>query len=106
MGFPKVTSLSRSLWALLGCLFCLGGCGESGTYTLLVLTVDPEYNTESQVASEINTRVRDDVLAPLDFEGMEGSRITVIGAMTIRTFNLLQIDLSEINVIPFEIESA
>ena len=59
-----------------------------------------------QVASEINTRVRDDVLAPLDFEGMEGSRITVIGAMTIRTFNLLQIDLSEINVIPFEIESA
>ena len=59
-----------------------------------------------QVSSEINNRVRDNVLAPLDFDSMEGSRINVIGAMTIRTFNLLQIDLTEINVIPFAIESA
>jgi len=59
-----------------------------------------------QVSSEINGRVRDEVLALLDFDSMEGSRITVTGAMTIRTFNLLQIDLSEINVIPFSIETA
>lgn len=63
-----------------------------------------EQTEYGQVASEINNRVRDEILATLDFESMVGSQITVLGAFTIRTFNLLTIDLSEIDVIPVAIE--
>ena len=65
-----------------------------------------EQTEYGQVASEINNRVRDEVLAELDFESMVGRQVTVLGAMTIRTFNLLTIDMSEINIIPVAIESA
>ena len=65
-----------------------------------------EQTEYGQVASEINTRVRDEILTPIDFEGLTGTRIAVLGALTIRTFNLLTIDLSEIDVIPIAIESA
>jgi len=63
-----------------------------------------EQTEYGQVASEINNRVRDEILATLDFESMVGSQITVLGAFTIRTFNLLTIDLSEIDVIPVAME--
>ena len=65
-----------------------------------------EQTEYGQVASEINNRVRDEVLEPLDFEAMVGGRVTVFGALTIRTFNLLTIDLGEINIIPVAVESA
>jgi predicted lipoprotein len=57
-----------------------------------------------RVAAEINARVREDVLASLDPENLVGQQLTVHGALTIRTFNLLSIDVAEVNVVPISIE--
>jgi len=35
---------------------------------------------------------------------LEGARVTVYGAMTIRTFNLVQIDVSTVKIVPVAIE--
>ena len=57
-----------------------------------------------RVAAEINARVREDVLTSLDPENLVGRRVTVHGALTIRTFNLLSIDVAQVNVVPISIE--
>jgi predicted lipoprotein len=57
-----------------------------------------------KVASEINKRVLSDVLGDLDKNSMIGNTITFMGAFNIRTFNLIQIDLKEIKIVPVEIE--
>jgi predicted lipoprotein len=57
-----------------------------------------------RVAAEINARVREDVLTSLDPENLIGRRVTVHGALTIRTFNLLSIDVAQVNVVPISIE--
>lgn len=53
-----------------------------------------------RVAAAINSRINREVLEPLDKENLEGKRVVFRGAFSIRTFNLVDIDLSEINVTP------
>jgi predicted lipoprotein len=54
--------------------------------------------------TEINKRVLSTVLGDVDRENLAGKTITFKGAFTIRTFNLIQIDVKEINIVPVEIE--
>ena len=56
-----------------------------------------------KVAKEMNDRALQ-VLDTLDRENLIGKTISFKGAFTIRTFNLLSIDLKEIHIIPVEIE--
>jgi predicted lipoprotein len=56
-----------------------------------------------KVASEINNRVVKDVTSPLDLKNLKGKTISFEGAFTIRTFNLVVINLSEINIVPIMI---
>ncbi len=53
-----------------------------------------------RVAAAINSRINRDVLEPLDKENLTGKEVAFLGAFSIRTFNLVDIDLSEINVTP------
>ena len=57
-----------------------------------------------KVASELNKRIAGDVLGELDVSALEGKRIAFFGAMGIRTFNLIDIDVSTITVVPIQIE--
>jgi predicted lipoprotein len=63
-----------------------------------------EQTEYGKAATEINKRVLATVLADIDRDNLVGKTISFKGAYTIRTFNLLNIDLSEINIIPVEIE--
>lgn len=56
-----------------------------------------------RVASELNGRVVD-MLATVAPEALEGTTVTVLGAMTIRTFNLVDIDVRSVHVVPVAIE--
>jgi len=62
-----------------------------------------EQTEYGKVASEINKRVSE-MLASLDRERLEGTKVTLFGAMTIRTFNLVDIDVRRVNVVPVAIE--
>lgn len=55
-----------------------------------------------KVASELNSRVSA-VLSTVDVGSLDGATVTVVGAMTIRTFNLVEIDLGEVHVVPVAI---
>jgi predicted lipoprotein len=57
-----------------------------------------------KVTSEINNRVASQVLGSLDKNNLLGKTISFQGAFTIRTFNLIQIDLKEIKVVPIQIK--
>lgn len=57
-----------------------------------------------KVASEINKRVLSEVLGSLDKNSLLGKSISFKGAFGIRTFNLLQIDLKEIRIVPVELK--
>lgn len=63
-----------------------------------------EQTEYGKASTEINKRILATVLGDLDRESLAGKTITFKGAFTIRTFNLLQIDVSEINIVPVEIE--
>jgi predicted lipoprotein len=63
-----------------------------------------EQTEYGQVTSEINQRVLTKVLGSLDKNNMLGNTITFQGAFTIRTFNLIQISLKEIKVVPIQIK--
>jgi predicted lipoprotein len=63
-----------------------------------------EQTEYGKVASEINKRVLSQVLGSLDKDNLMGKTITFKGAFNIRTFNLIQIDLKEIRLVPVEIE--
>jgi len=56
-----------------------------------------------KVATEINNRVITDVISLLNIESLNGKTINFEGAFTIRTFNLVVIDLSEIHIVPIKI---
>jgi predicted lipoprotein len=56
-----------------------------------------------KVAAEINGRILT-MLSDIDLKTLEGKTVTVYGAMTIRTFNLVQIDVSTIKIVPVAIE--
>ena len=54
--------------------------------------------------TEINKRVLSTVLGDIDRENLVGKTISFTGAFTIRTFNLLNINVTKINIVPVEIE--
>ena len=58
-----------------------------------------------KVASEINARVVD-ALVSVDRSTLPGATVTVHGALTIRTFNLLRIDVGRLRLVPVAIEVA
>jgi len=63
-----------------------------------------EQTEYGKAASEINKHVLTTVLDGIDRNSLVGKTISFKGAFTIRTFNLLQIDVKEINIVPVEIE--
>jgi len=63
-----------------------------------------EQTEYGKAATEINKRVLSTVLGDLDREDLIGKTISFKGAFTIRTFNLLSIDVKEIRIVPVEIK--
>jgi predicted lipoprotein len=63
-----------------------------------------EQTEYGKASTEINKRVLSTVLGDVDRENLVGKTLSFQGAFTIRTFNLLQIDVSEINIVPVEFE--
>ena len=63
-----------------------------------------EQTEYGKASTEINKRVLDTVLGDIDRDNLVGKTLSFKGAFTIRTFNLLNIDVSEINIVPVEIE--
>jgi predicted lipoprotein len=64
-----------------------------------------EQTQYGKVAAEINSRVVKEVLDPLDKGSLQGKTVSVTGAFTIRTFNLVNIDVRKITIVPIRIES-
>ena len=63
-----------------------------------------EQTEYGKAASEINKRVLSTVLGEIDRDNLMGKTISFKGAFTIRTFNLIQIDVKELRIVPVEIE--
>jgi len=63
-----------------------------------------EQTEYGKAATEINKRVLTTVLEGIDWENQVGKTISFKGAFTIRTFNLLSIDVKEIRIVPIEIK--
>jgi len=63
-----------------------------------------EQTEYGKAATEINKRVLATVLGGIDREDLVGKTVSFKGAFTIRTFNLLQIDVKEIRIVPVEFE--
>lgn len=63
-----------------------------------------EQTEYGKVNTEINKRVLSTVLDDIDRDNLVDKTISFKGAFTIRTFNLLQIDVKEIYIVPVEIE--
>jgi len=63
-----------------------------------------EQTEYGKAGSEINKRVLATVLGDIDRDNLVGKTISFKGAFAIRTFNLLQIDVKEIRIVPVEIE--
>jgi predicted lipoprotein len=63
-----------------------------------------EQTEYGKAATEINKRVLATALGGIDRDNLVGKTISFKGAFTIRTFNLIQIDVSEISIVPVEIE--
>jgi predicted lipoprotein len=63
-----------------------------------------EQTEYGKVNSEINKRILSEVLGTVDRNSLIGKTISFTGAFSIRTFNLIQIDLKEIRIVPVEIE--
>jgi len=62
-----------------------------------------EQTEYGKVAAEINKRVSSEVLSKLDKASLQGKTVSFYGAFTIRTFNLVDINLSEIKIVPLSI---
>jgi len=62
-----------------------------------------EQTEYGKVGSEINKRVLSQVLGNLDKSNLMGKTISFKGAFNIRTFNLIQIELKEIRIVPVQI---
>ena len=63
-----------------------------------------EQTEYGKAATEINKRVLETVLGDIDRDNLVGKPASFKGAFTIRTFNLIQIDVNEINIVPVELE--
>lgn len=57
-----------------------------------------------KVGSEINKRVIGQAYGTIDKDQIVGKTISFVGAMTIRTFNLVNIDLTKITIVPVSVE--
>ncbi len=53
----------------------------------------------------MNDRVVSEVIKTLDKGSLQGKTVSVIGAFTVRTFNLVNIDMRKIMIVPIKIES-
>lgn len=62
-----------------------------------------EQTEYGKVSSEMNKRVLSEVIGELDKDQLLGKPISFKGAFNIRTFNLIQIDLKEIKIVPIQI---
>ncbi|RPJ20747.1 MAG: DUF2291 domain-containing protein [Chloroflexi bacterium] len=62
-----------------------------------------EQTEYGKAGQEINKRVLSQVLGSLDKNSLMGKTITFMGAFNIRTFNLLQIKVQEIRIVPVAI---
>ncbi len=65
-----------------------------------------EQTEYGKVAKEINARIATEVLDPLDEANLVDKQIDFFGAIGVRTFNLINVDLSEIMVVPVQIDVA
>lgn len=63
-----------------------------------------EQTEYGKASTEINKRILATVLDGIDRDSLVGQTISFKGAFTIRTFNLIQIDVKEIRIVPVEIE--
>jgi predicted lipoprotein len=63
-----------------------------------------EQTEYGKVAAELNKRVNQEVLSPLNKDQLVGKKISFYGIFTVRTFNLVNIDMKQINVVPIKIE--
>lgn len=63
-----------------------------------------EQTEYGKVASTINKKVLAEVITDSDKSGWVGKTISIEGAFSIRTFNLIQIDINEIRIVPTSIE--
>jgi predicted lipoprotein len=63
-----------------------------------------EQTEYGKVAAEMNKRVLNEALASLDKDQLVGKTVSFSGAMTIRTFNLVNIDLKKITIVPVKLE--
>ena len=57
-----------------------------------------------KVGSEINKRVIGQAYGTIDQDQIAGKTISFVGAMTIRTFNLVNIDLSKVTIVPVSVQ--
>jgi len=57
-----------------------------------------------KAGSEINQRILTQVLEPLDRNNLLGKTISFTGAFSIRTFNMIQINIQKINIIPIQVK--
>lgn len=62
-----------------------------------------EQTEYGKVGSEINKRILSDMLDSLDKNSLLNKTISFKGAMNIRTFNLIKIELKDIRIVPVEI---
>lgn len=63
-----------------------------------------EQTEYGKVGAELNNRVVNEVLVNLDKENLEGRTLSFYGAFTIRTFNLVEIDLQKILIVPVSVD--
>jgi predicted lipoprotein len=63
-----------------------------------------EQTEYGKAGAEINKRIIAQVLTPLNKDQLQGKTITFYGALTIRTFNLINIDLKKVTIVPIKIE--
>jgi predicted lipoprotein len=63
-----------------------------------------EQTEYGKTTTEINKRVFATVLSGIDRDNLVGKTFSFKGAFTIRTFNLIQIDVTEIRIVPVEFE--
>ena len=57
-----------------------------------------------KAGSEINQRILTQVLDPLDRNNLLGKTVSFTGAFSIRTFNMVNINIQKINIIPIQVK--
>jgi predicted lipoprotein len=65
-----------------------------------------EQTEYGKVAKEINARIAATVLEPLDEANLVGKQIEFYGAIGIPTFNQIKVNLSELTIVPVQIDVA